>query len=465
MTASSQSEQFIIRQSTQPIAPKDASAQAPIVDPQTGPQEVEHWSNLTLRRISEQDAGLYKCVAQDQGGQAEANVSLLVINLIEKDTGKSPILWVVIAIVVLLTALSSLTICLCQRAKKRKQNREGLNGANLNESANQLNGSDQATDQKSVFDTEMDAHGSTVIQQHDHPASVSQDSDTMDTTSNSILLLPVAGPQPGFVTLPRRPRMPNWESTSSPMTSSPSPFSFVEERGEPLYGTMGRKIRADGSSMFPLSLNKTASLGRPPRAVGTLNRGQKISSTAHYVPMERLDIPPASYLGQHRGLQQSTPNILSSGHYNNMRLPSRAEPVLGYLNHNINTSTRNRGIDDREAPFFAHDTSHVSNSTSFLNGDTLPPIVPDCWEPGSRANIATLLSQTGTNRRKTPVTAAPKPGVMLTKPASVVPFDEMPSTPVKIAPRPPLKPEKQLSATDSNREVAYEDEGIMVTAV
>ena len=297
-------------------------------------------------------------------------------------------------------------------------------------------------------------------QQHYHPASISQYSDTMSTTSSSALLLPVAGSRPGYVTLPRRPRprMPSWASSPPPMTSSPAPGSLVEEPREPMYDTIGPRITADGSSTSALSLNKIASLGRPSSVVGTLNRGQKMSLPAYYVPIEEVD-PPASPLVQQRGLQQSTPNILSSGQYDDMRLHSRTEPVLGYLNHNVNTSTPNRGIDDSEAPLLAHDTSRSSNSTSFSNGDALSPIVPDYRTPGSRASIASLQSQTGPNRRKIPPAVAPKPGIVAARPASVVPFDEKPSTPVKIAPRPPPKPKKKLSTTDSNGEAAYEDEG------
>ena len=44
---------------------------------------------------------------------------------------------------------------------------------------------------------------------------------------------------------------------------------------------------------------------------------------------------------------------------------------------------------------------------------------------------------------------------MTARPASVVPFDEKPSKPVKIAPRLPPKPKKKLSTTDSNGDTAY----------
>lgn len=609
-STASQGEQFIIRQSTHPIAARNGtSTQAAIVAPHPDQPEVEHWSNLTLRRISEQDAGLYRCVARNRGGQVEAHVSLQtppapVIILIEEDAGLSPTLWTVIAviaIIVLAVALASLTVCLCRRAKRRKQSRERLDGAKHNGSAKQLNGASiQATEQKSLLEIEMDAHGpsaganhsngyqtvcqtdvdsarrqqqqqqlhqlhmqqqmvaqqlhlsrlgadtsyvmpeslprhlilpdGTAIQQnpdgtfypdlldiphrgargggspsshsgasnetvpaqgvvltamplsaahlaghpsygvighqHYHPASISQYSDTMSTTSSSALLLPVAGSRPGYVTLPRRPRprMASWASSPPPMTSSPAPTSLAEEPREPLYDTIGPRITADGSSTSALSLNKIASLGRPPSVAGTLNRGQKMSLPAYYVPIEEVDVPPGSPLVQQRALQQSTPNMLACGQYDDMRLASRTEPVLGYLSHNVNTSTPNRGVDDSEAPLLAHDTSHNSTSTSFSTGEALSPIVPDYRTPGSRASVASLQSQAGTGRRKVPPAVAPKPGanggVAMARPASVVPFDEHPTTPAKIAPKPPPKPKKKLStASDGSAAGAYEDEG------
>lgn len=170
-TTASQSEQFVIRQSTHPtkINPSIASLHAEPQQP-----EFEYWSNLTLRRISEQDAGQYRCIARNKGGQVDANVSLQtppapVTILIEEETGlmsyTTAITLAVVGALVLLVGLVLLIVCLVRRVPKRKQPqpRDG-SAAKLNGSAKTVNGNGSiaavSEQEKSLLDIEMDQHTS-----------------------------------------------------------------------------------------------------------------------------------------------------------------------------------------------------------------------------------------------------------------------------------------------------------------
>ena len=309
-----------------------------------------------------------------------------------------------------------------------------------------------------------------------------QFTDSSSTTSSTAVLLPV-GPRPGYVTLPRRPRprMPSWASSPPMSASSPGPASLPpEEPQQPLYDTIGPRVTADGSSTSALSLNKIA--GLTPNATGlsprlqssTLSRGHKISLPAYYVPIEEVDIPPSSPLVQQRHHQHSTPNILSSGQYED-RMGRHHEPVLGYFhnNNNNNNSTPIRGgMEDGEGQHLLHDSSTPnSNNTSYSNAPEVLSPIPDFRSAGSRASVSSLSSNNTGLRRKIAPAVPPKPpgSIVVARPASVVPYDDGGSSgsPVKVAPKPPPKPKKKLSTTsdsnrleeDNNGEAAYEDEG------
>jgi hypothetical protein len=322
-----------------------------------------------------------------------------------------------------------------------------------------------------------------------------QFTDSSSTTSSTAVLLPV-GPRPGYVTLPRRPRprMPSWASSPPPMSSSsPGPGSLPpEEPQQPLYDTIGPRVTADGSSTSALSLNKIAgltphSVSSPRVQSSTLSRGHKISLPAYYVPIEEVDIPPSSPLvQQRRDHQQSTPNILSNGqyedhlHHHNSRRMGRNEPVLGYFNNhnnnNNNSSTPVRRMDDVETQHLLQDSSTPnSHNTSYSSAapEVISPI-PDFRAAGSRASVSSLSSNTGMRRKIAPAVPPKPPGsIVVARPASVVPYhddDGGGSSPAKVAPKPPPKPKKRLSTTgDSIKlddpaesgggQAAYEDEG------
>lgn len=300
-----------------------------------------------------------------------------------------------------------------------------------------------------------------------------QFTDSSSTTSSTALLI---GARPGYVTLPRRPRprMPSWASSPPPSAGSPAPGQ-PEEPQQPLYDTIGPRVTADGSSTSALSLNKIAGLtpngaGLSPRMqASTLSRGHKISLPAYYVPIEEVDIPPASPLVQSRQQhQQSTPNILSNGQYEDRMMGRHHEPVLGYFHNNNSTPIRS---DDPETQHLLQDSSTpTSNNTSFSNAPDMISPIPDFRTIGSRASVSSLSSNTGMRRKIAPA-VPPKPsGSVVARPASVVPYDDVgplaTGSPVKVAPKPPPKPKKKMSTTsDSGRldedggQAAYEDEG------
>lgn len=213
-STASQGEQFVIRQSTHPAASRSLSlnknnpTSQPLLLPSPphgagvslaggigGEPKMEYWSNLTLRRISEQDAGQYRCVARNKGGQVEANVSLQtppapVIILIEEETGmpQSTVVAIGSAIaILLLVGLLFLTVCLCRRVRRKKQLQQRLReqrnaqAAKQNGNGKMLNGNGvlqtstdcsvvQNEQEKSLLgmDIEMDQHHNTSGQQSHH---------------------------------------------------------------------------------------------------------------------------------------------------------------------------------------------------------------------------------------------------------------------------------------------------------
>lgn len=114
-------------------------------------EETQHWSNLTIRRISEHDIGQYRCMARNKGGQAEANVTLRtpmtpIIVIFEEETGLPYSVVVAIAsvvVILLLLALLLLAVCLCRRRKRNRSSRSSsMSCSKQNGSLLKANGKD-----------------------------------------------------------------------------------------------------------------------------------------------------------------------------------------------------------------------------------------------------------------------------------------------------------------------------------
>lgn len=100
---------------------------------------------------------------------------------------------------------------------------------------------------------------------------------------------PVAPARLGYVTIPRRPRVPSWGSTASYMT-----VAATTEYVEPVYDNLGLRTTADGSSV--LSLNKTGL----EQQLSPVMRGRPLPSTPGsyqgavvYAPIEEQDQAPS----------------------------------------------------------------------------------------------------------------------------------------------------------------------------
>ena len=174
-STASQGEQFVIRQSTHPAEMRSLNKNNPtsqpllLSSPPGGPgePEMEHWSNLTLRRISEQDAGQYRCIARNKGGQVEANVSLQtppapVIILIEEDPGVSQTTVVAVAsaaALLLLAGFLFLTVCLCRRARRKKKLQRMARDRQNSQAAAKQNGSVKALNGNGMLNSSGDGCG------------------------------------------------------------------------------------------------------------------------------------------------------------------------------------------------------------------------------------------------------------------------------------------------------------------
>jgi len=110
-------------------------------------EETQHWSNLTIRRISQHDVGQYRCLARNRGGQAEANVTLRtpaapIIVILEEETGLSYSMVVSIAsvaVILLLMALLLLIVCLCRRKRSGSSGSSSSSSSSASSSASSCN--------------------------------------------------------------------------------------------------------------------------------------------------------------------------------------------------------------------------------------------------------------------------------------------------------------------------------------
>ncbi|KAK3917655.1 Peroxidasin [Frankliniella fusca] len=106
---------------------------------------------------------------------------------------------------------------------------------------------------------------------------------------------PLVQPRSGYVTIPRRPRVPSW--------SSPTPTPCLDDqillKLEPVYDNMGPRTTADGSSV--LSLNKTGLDASPVRAQAPTPAPRPAPLPAYYAPIEELDPAPVRTNGQAYG--------------------------------------------------------------------------------------------------------------------------------------------------------------------
>lgn len=232
---------------------------------------------------------------------------------------------------------------------------------------------------------------------------------------------PVVLPRQGYVTIPRRPRVPSWSSAPTPEQDEPL-FKF-----EPVYDNLGPRTTADGSSV--LSLNKSPSADPTNQQPSSIRSRplpptpnyHNIALPAYYAPIEELEGQPSPALtranpGTRGSMRRSTPNISVT--------PS-AKPAPQVVAVSSKSSKPDK----------------ISNPTSGRQRDS--------WAGRSAPEGANLK-----RREEEPATAS-KRNSLGSPPRSSLPNGH--SREVKVPPKPPPKPKKKN--TESVTGPLFEDEG------
>uniref|UniRef100_A0A1B6KZX6 Ig-like domain-containing protein n=1 Tax=Graphocephala atropunctata TaxID=36148 RepID=A0A1B6KZX6_9HEMI len=263
------------------------------------------WVNLTIGRVRVQDRGELTCVAKSPGGVDERNVTLLVSpgsGLPHSSRGGENwplILGLITGLVALLVIVLVLCCCLCRRSRRRpppKKMPDAPNG-DLNHPEKSLltvvnpvqkpprRYEDRPAELAEVNRNLLDDTGTSVggdfedrstesaattpcLEPPHYPPDLLAfprgmsspphlSSPTHGTLPYSRSQSPFSPTRPGYVTIPRRPRVPSWSSAPTP-TLLEDPLGLLKL--EPVYDNLGPRTTADGSSV--LSLNK--SVAEPP---------------------------------------------------------------------------------------------------------------------------------------------------------------------------------------------------------
>lgn len=250
---------------------------------------------------------------------------------------------------------------------------------------------------------------------------------------------PVVTPRQGYVTIPRRPRVPSWSSTASTQILPSA------EAQEPLYDNLGLRTTADGSSV--LSLNKTGlevqfspMRNRPLPATPT---SYQPPHPAYCAPIEELE-PSPSPVPAHYGtnVRNSMSSQLSS-------TPGPQEPMSPRMSWTTkNTSTPQP--DSKKALFNYPDNKSMDSQSQVSDISTLS-------RKGNKPETGSLRRNPKTENEeiKSPSkddTRKNESGVSLNQSGTL-------GRSGKIPPRPPPKPKKKLSTEVNPNETLLEDEG------
>lgn len=253
---------------------------------------------------------------------------------------------------------------------------------------------------------------------HPHPGM----SGTLPYSRSASPFTPVVLPRQGYVTIPRRPRVPSWSSAPTPTPMGGDPlFKF-----EPVYDNLGPRTTADGSSV--LSLNKSLSAD-PANQIPASIRSRPLPPTpsyynnplpAYYAPIEEQEVQPSPVMtranpGARGSMRRSTPNI------------------------NITPSPH---------PSPAPTTSKTPKAEK--TNDSSAGRQRDSWIERSAPEGASLK-----RREEDPGTASKRNSFVGSPPGSVLPSGH--SREIKVPPKPPPKPKKKSIETVTGP--LFEDEG------
>ncbi|XP_041968961.1 uncharacterized protein LOC121725880 [Aricia agestis] len=245
----------------------------------------------------------------------------------------------------------------------------------------------------------------------------------------------VVTPRQGYVTIPRRPRVPSWSSTASTQILPST------EAQEPLYDNLGLRTTADGSSV--LSLNKA---GVEQQFSPMRNRPLPATPTVYpnphqlyYAPIEEQEPAPSPVPPPFT----PTRNSISSQISNQMSTPGPQEPVNPRMSWTAkNTSTpqpepRKQLMMDKNAmpqitdsPSSRKGKPETGSLRRNLASETKDEHSSPAKEDPHKNETNQSLNQSGTMGRSG-----------------------------KIPPRPPPKPKKKPSTELSPNEPLFEDEG------
>lgn len=248
---------------------------------------------------------------------------------------------------------------------------------------------------------------------------------------------PVVTPRQGYVTIPRRPRVPSWSSTASTQILPSS------EAQEPLYDNLGLRTTADGSSV--LSLNKAGLDAQfSPMRNRPLPATPQVFQPPHqvyYAPIEEQEPAPSPVPPQ-------TPQFMNPRNSVSSQLstPGPQEPV-----NRMSWTAKNTSTPQPEP-----------RKALFTNGDNRSDAV-------SQASDSSTLSRKGKpetgSLRRTPRTEneemrSPSKDDAR-KNESTVSLNQSGTLgrSGKIPPRPPPKPKKKPNPDVNTTEPLFEDEG------
>ncbi|XP_028163399.1 uncharacterized protein LOC114354974 [Ostrinia furnacalis] len=251
---------------------------------------------------------------------------------------------------------------------------------------------------------------------------------------------PVVTPRQGYVTIPRRPRVPSWSSTASTQILPSS------EAQEPLYDNLGLRTTADGSI---LSLNKTGleaqfspmrnrPLPATPNAFQSPHHPQ-----VYYAPIEEQEPAPSPVPQYMTNPRNSIASQLST--------PGPQEPTNPRMSWTAkNTSTPQP--EPRKALFStgSDNQSHVSDSST-LSRKGKPETGSLRRNPKIEKNEVPKQSPTKTSPSKDD-TRKSEANVSLNQSGTL-------GRSGKIPPRPPPKPKKKPPTEVNPTEPLFEDEG------
>ncbi|KAM3956319.1 leucine-rich repeat, immunoglobulin-like domain-containing kekkon 5 protein isoform 1-T2 [Aphomia sociella] len=252
---------------------------------------------------------------------------------------------------------------------------------------------------------------------------------------------PVVTPRQGYVTIPRRPRVPSWSSTASTQILPSA------EAQEPLYDNLGLRTTADGSSV--LSLNKA---GLEAQFSPMRNRPLPATPTSFqpphqvfYAPIEEQEPAPSPVPAQYA---TNPRNSISSQLSSQISTPGPQEPTSPRMSWTTkNTSTPQ--TEPRKTLFSNSDSKNMDGQSQASDTNTLS-------RKGNKPETGSLRRNPRTEKEE--ISSPSKDDTRKNENNVSLNQSGTLGRSGKIPPRPPPKPKKKPS-TDANPTEPLFEEG------